>query len=232
MLGAGVMTQSREPMAGRSRISVGETKSAAGFPTIGTSMMKTLMNRRIAPFVVGATAVISLAACGSSSKATVSPGAQPSASTTTTAKGTTAAPLVQAGTTTKLGAVLVDDKGLTLYTLTKNGAPVACTGQCATAWPPLLVPAGTVKVVAATGVTGLGTAAGAGGTLVTAGKLPLYRFSGDSTAGDANGDGIANFGGVWHVVKAPASAVVAPAPTNPPAPTEPATTAPAYGGGY
>jgi predicted lipoprotein with Yx(FWY)xxD motif len=189
-----------------------------------------LMNRGIATLAVGAAALIGLAACGSSSKATVSPGAQPSASTTT--KGTTAAPLVQAASTAKLGAVLVDDNGMTLYTLTKNSAPVDCTGQCAMAWPPLLVPAGTVKVVAATGVTGLGTAAGASGMQVTAGKLPLYRFSGDTAAGDTNGEGIANFGGVWHVVKAPAAAVVAPAPTTSPAPTEPATTTPAYGGGY
>ena len=178
---------------------------------------------------VGAAAVMALAACGSSSKATVSPGAQPSGSTA--AKAASATPVVSATTTTKLGVVLVDAKGMTLYTLTNNGAPVACTGQCAMAWPPLLVPSGTTTVAAATGVTGLGTAPGEGGTQVTSGKLPLYRFSGDTAAGDTNGDGISNFGGVWHVVKAPATAAVAPAPTTPPTTSTPPTTA-SSGYGY
>jgi len=127
--------------------------------------------------------------------------------------------------------VLVDDKGMTLYTLTNNGAPVACTGQCAMAWPPLLVPSGTTTVAAATGVTGLSTAPGEGGTQVTSGKLPLYRFSGDMAAGATNGDGISNFGGVWHVVKAPATAAVAPTPEPTPTTAAPPTTA-SSGYGY
>jgi predicted lipoprotein with Yx(FWY)xxD motif len=119
---------------------------------------------------------------------------------------------------------------MTLYTLTKNGAPVACSGQCATVWPPLLVPAGTTTVAATMGVTGLGTAPGDGGTQVTSAKLPLYRFSGDPAAGDTNGDGINAFGGVWHVVKAPSSAVVAAAPgTTPTTPAPPTTDSSGYG---
>jgi predicted lipoprotein with Yx(FWY)xxD motif len=188
---------------------------------------KQMLKRTIAPMVIGAAAVLALAACGSSSKATVSPGAQPNASTSTIAGSAT--PVVKTGTTAKLGAVLVDGKGMTLYTLTKNGAPVACSGQCAMNWPPLLVPAGTVTVPAAAGVNGLGTAPGTGGTQVTAAHLPLYRFSGDSAAGDTNGNGITAFGGVWHVVMASASSEVAPAPTPAPAATSPTTAASGYG---
>jgi len=146
-------------------------------------------------------------------------------------KGASATPVVGAGTTTKLGVVLVDDKGMTLYTLTKNGAPIACTGQCAMNWPPLLVPSGTTIVAAATGITGLSTAPGSGGTQVTSDKLPLYRFSGDPAAGDTNGDGLSAFGGVWHVVKAPATAAVAPAPATTPTTSAPPTTA-SSGYGY
>ena len=37
--------------------------------------------------------------------------------------------------------------------------------------------------------------------VVTAGGLPLYRFAQDEDSGDAYGEGLATFGGVWHVVK-------------------------------
>jgi predicted lipoprotein with Yx(FWY)xxD motif len=29
---------------------------------------------------------------------------------------------------------------------------------------------------------------------------PLYRFGGDRSKGQANGEGIKSYGGVWHVV--------------------------------
>ena len=94
-----------------------------------------------------------------------------------------------------VGIVLVDANGRTLYTLTNGGQAVACTGTCASVWPPLTVAAGS-KPKGAKGVTKLGVTAGQ----VTAAGLPLYRFSGDSQAGQANGEGINSFGGVWHVV--------------------------------
>lgn len=97
-----------------------------------------------------------------------------------------------------VGTVLVDAKGRTLYTLTNAGQAVACTGSCVAIWPPLLVTAGSTPK-GAKGVTGLGLVPG--GQQVTAARLPLYRFSGDSKAGQTNGEGISSFGGVWHVVK-------------------------------
>jgi predicted lipoprotein with Yx(FWY)xxD motif len=95
-----------------------------------------------------------------------------------------------------LGTVYVDAKGNTLYQLTNAGQAVPCTGGCAAIWPPLLIPAGSTPK-GAKGVSGLGLAAGQ----VTVAGLPLYRFSGDSKVGQANGEGISSFGGVWHVVK-------------------------------
>ena len=38
-----------------------------------------------------------------------------------------------------------------------------------------------------------------GGTMLKAGKWPLYRFAGDAAPGDTNGQGS---GGVWFVVGA------------------------------
>ncbi len=150
--------------------------------------MKIKHARTITLGIVGATvAAFALAACGSSSKATVSPNAQPSATTSTTGAPTTARPAVKVAMVGTVGNVLVDDTGLTLYTLTKDGAPVACTGQCATFWPPLVLPAGTTTAVGDTGVTGLGTMKVSGGLQVTDKGDPLYRFSKDTGPGDRQG---------------------------------------------
>ncbi|MDQ1457618.1 MAG: hypothetical protein QOH28_3238 [Actinomycetota bacterium] len=183
-------------------------------------------------------ALITLAACGSS-KTSVTPAAQPSAPTSTTAptpttkrSGTSSAPVVMTASTAKLGSVLVDGKGMTLYTLTNGGKQVPCTGQCASFWPPLLLPPDTMTALGASGVIGLGTASAAGGLQVTENGARLYRFSIDKAPGDTNGEGISSFGGVWHVVQAGSKA------TTPPVVTSPTTTAPpsattsstAYGG--
>src|SRR5262245_50179629 len=95
-----------------------------------------------------------------------------------------------------LGAVLVDSHKLTLYTFTNNGQAVHCDGQCATSWPPLKLNAGSTPK-AAKGITGIGVAAT--GTQITADGLPLYRYSGDAKSGQANGEDINSFGGIWHV---------------------------------
>jgi len=105
---------------------------------------------------------------------------------------------VTTATVPGMGVVLVDSQGHALYTHTDaNGKAVACTGACATAWPPLTVSAGA-KVKAPKGVKTLATT---GAThQVTSGGLPLYRFSGDAQAKQAKGDGVNAFGGTWHVV--------------------------------
>jgi predicted lipoprotein with Yx(FWY)xxD motif len=98
---------------------------------------------------------------------------------------------------------------MTLYTLTNNGNAVACTGPCATIWPPLTAAPGTTPV--APGVTSIGTSASpTGSQLVTHKGLPLYRFSGDTTPGTTNGEGVDTFGGEWHVVKVAAGPTAAP----------------------
>lgn len=175
------------------------------------------MKMRGVPFVFVAVAAIALAACGSSG----SSGSTAKADTTnpTTPPTASSPPVVKTATNAKLGSLFVDSKGMTLYTLTSSGHPVACTGQCAKFWPPLVLPAGTTTASGTAGVTDLGTASGAGGLQVTEKGAPLYRFSGDMAAGDANGEGIGSFGGVWHVVQASGAG---PATTNAPATNAPA----------
>jgi predicted lipoprotein with Yx(FWY)xxD motif len=139
----------------------------------------------------------------------------------------TSKPTVKIASVSGVGSVLVASNGRTLYTLTKNGEPVACTGACAAEWPPLTVKSGA-EPRGAKGVTGLGTTSG--GNQVTDDGLPLYRFSGDTKSGVAGGEGITDFGGTWHVVKvAKPGSATRDTPTRPAAP---ANSSPSSSSGY
>ena len=76
---------------------------------------------------------------------------------------------------------------------------VTCSGSCLSTWPPLLDPSGA-KPTAGAGVTGkLSTFSSPSGTQVAYNGMPLYTYSGDQSAGQANGQGIQN---VWYAVTA------------------------------
>jgi predicted lipoprotein with Yx(FWY)xxD motif len=113
---------------------------------------------------------------------------------------------IKATESAKLGAILTDATGFTLYTFDtdqEGTGKSACTGGCAGTWPPAITTAAKLEKVA--GLSGeLGTITRDDGSKqITYAGHPLYRFSGDQKAGDTNGDGV---GGVWHAAKA------APAP--------------------
>jgi predicted lipoprotein with Yx(FWY)xxD motif len=131
---------------------------------------------------------------------------------TTPAGAATAKKAVLTASVPGVGAILVDAKGHALYVHTDaNGAAVACTDACMTAWPPLTVAAGA-KVKAPKGVKALGTTSDT--HQVTATGLPLYRFSLDTQAKQAKGDGVNAFGGTWHVVPVKATTTKATPTTN------------------
>jgi predicted lipoprotein with Yx(FWY)xxD motif len=110
--------------------------------------------------------------------------------------GASAAPPATVGQTS-LGQALVDDKGHTLYGLTKDSAGTStCVDACANAWPPVIVQ-GTSVPAGLDGNVFSVIARPDGSHQLKAGKWPLYRFSGDAAAGDVNGQGS---GGVWFVV--------------------------------
>ena len=103
---------------------------------------------------------------------------------------------------TKLGQVLVDSNGLTVYLfLADKGTMSSCNSAgCMQYWPPVLT---TGAPQAGSGVTAslLGTAARADGTTqVTYAGHPLYRFINDKAAGQATGQGVNAFGAPWYVV--------------------------------
>jgi predicted lipoprotein with Yx(FWY)xxD motif len=145
-------------------------------------------------------AVVALAACSSDDKSS-------SSTTKTTApagSGTTAKTVnavVTSANVPKVGTVVVDSQGKTVYTLTdSSGNAVACTGQCLTFWPPVIVVA-PATATGSGGVTGVASVTATGGKQVTIKSLPVYTFSQDPGPGVANGEGITSFGGTWHVVK-------------------------------
>ncbi len=126
-----------------------------------------------------------LAACGAAST-TNSPGTGSGGSTGTT---------VSTGTTS-LGTVLTDAHGLTLYYFLpeKGGSTAACDATCLSAWPPV-VSSGSPN--AASGVTGtLGVVSitynGSAVNEVTYNGWPLHTYSGDSGAGQTNGQNVEN----------------------------------------
>jgi predicted lipoprotein with Yx(FWY)xxD motif len=120
--------------------------------------------------------------------------------------------------------IVVDARGRTLYALSPETVHhLLCRSHaCLEIWRPVTVRSRAVALHAAHGVEGhLALLKRSDGKLqVTLRGLPLYRFSGDSANGEANGDGIRSFGGRWHVV--PAKPAQAPPPTmsspSPPSP--------------
>jgi predicted lipoprotein with Yx(FWY)xxD motif len=109
---------------------------------------------------------------------------------------------------TTLGSILVDGKGRTLYLFQKDQPnQSACSGACVSAWP-VDPSSGTPKAGSGVKASLLSTIKRTdGSTQVTYNKHPLYYYSGDTQAGQQNGQGLNAFGALWYVV-APAGAAV------------------------
>jgi predicted lipoprotein with Yx(FWY)xxD motif len=100
-----------------------------------------------------------------------------------------------------LGMILVDSQGRTLYLFQKDsGTTSACTGACASAWPPLRV-SGQPTVGTGANASLVGTTTRSdGNTQVTYNGHPLYLYVGDKNPGDTNGQGLTAFGGGWFAL--------------------------------
>jgi predicted lipoprotein with Yx(FWY)xxD motif len=180
------------------------------------------MTRRIRPikFLTGAAllalAPIAVAACGGGG-ATAS---------TTPPKAASAPPASVGVANSSLGRILVDSHGRTLYLFSKDSSTMsACSGACASAWPPLTAN-GTPSAVSGANTALLGTVTRPeGASQVTYKGHPLYLFVKDQKPGEANGQGVKAFGGTWFAVSAAggqagqrSSASGAPSPAASPAP--------------
>lgn len=142
-----------------------------------------------------------VAACGSSS------------TTGSGTNATTSPPILKSATMMVNGAsdtVLTNTQGMTLYYLKSDTATkTACTGTCAGIWPPLLF-TGTGSPTSATTLPGtLAVFNSANGQQVEYNGHQLYTYSGDTAAGQTNGEG---FKGVWFVATSSLSGQSAPTP--------------------
>jgi len=153
---------------------------------------------------------LTLAACSSAASPSPAPTATPAEATATPTEPTatppeaTATPTEAAAAYTvnvatgTVGDYLTGEGGTTLYVKQGDSTTATnCTGGCLDSWPPFTVEAGE-QTAAGAGVSGtLATYARPEGTTqVTYNGQPLYYFSGDTAAGDTNGQGLA---GVWSV---------------------------------
>ena len=130
-----------------------------------------------------------------------------------------AKPVAKQAENTALGKIVLTNlKGRTLYSLSaETNGKFICTASCASIWRPLVVPDG----VKPKGPVKLGTVERPDGKTQVAYKgRPLYTFSGDSKAGDVNGEGIKDVG-TWHaaaIAKTPPAPQPEPQPQPPPYP--------------
>ena len=93
-----------------------------------------------------------------------------------------------------MDGILVDAKGMTVYTFDKdtaNSGKSVCNGPCAKLWPPV-APMGMPAAPYSTVTRDDGSA-----QLAYQGK-PLYLYEADKKPGERTGD---NFKDIWHVVK-------------------------------
>jgi len=101
---------------------------------------------------------------------------------------------------TKLGRVLVDGRGRTLYLFEKDeGMASSCYGACASVWPPLT----TGRHATGAGLARVRLAASRrhdGTTEVTVAGHPLYTYVGDRHPGDVTGEGLDQFGAEWYAL--------------------------------
>jgi predicted lipoprotein with Yx(FWY)xxD motif len=171
---------------------------------------------RFAAYAVAALALgIAAAGCGGSSSSSAAPSSGGTNASSGSSGGygygggggssTSPSAVTLKATNSQLGTILVDQDGKTLYLFEADSMNKSnCSGACLSLWPPVMA---NGKATAGSGVTAgmIGTATGS--SQVTYAGHPLYWFSGDTKAGDTNGQGLTDFGGAWYAVSPAGTAV-------------------------
>lgn len=151
---------------------------------------------------------VGVAACGGSSKSSGS--GSSGGGVYSQGSGTKGTPTPAAAATvsikvskTKLGRILTDGSGRTLYLFEKDkGGKPSCFGACAQGWPPLMAK-GSPKLAGGLAMSKLGSSSrGGGARQVTYGDHPLYYFAGDKKPGQTAGEGLKAFGAEWYALSA------------------------------
>jgi predicted lipoprotein with Yx(FWY)xxD motif len=171
------------------------------------------MNRRrgsILTLLAVPVVAIAIAACGGSSSNSSAPAASNASQSTAATSGGT----VSTKSVSGVGTVLVDSKGMALYTNDQDtSSKVACTGQCQSFWIPLKASGGKPTSADSAVQSKLGMLQG----IVTFDGKPLYTFVQDTSPGQVNGNGFQDsFGGktfTWAAATTSGSAASS-APTS------------------
>lgn len=103
----------------------------------------------------------------------------------------------------KLGTILVNAKGLTLYMFVPDRRKrVTCVHTCAAIWPPVKLPkGGKIRTTGRAKASLLGNDRDpTGGRVVTYNKWPLYTYLSDKRPGQATGQALKLNGGLWYVL--------------------------------
>ena len=158
---------------------------------------------------------IAAAGCGGSNSSSATPASETNASSGSAGAygsgggGSSSSPssaVTVKAVSSPLGTILVDQDGKTLYLFEADSMNKSnCSGGCLTLWPAVTA---NGKATAGNGVSAgmIGTATGS--SQVTYAGHPLYWFSGDTAAGDTNGEGLTDFGGAWYAVSPAGKSVV------------------------
>ena len=121
-----------------------------------------------------------------------------STSSKAAARHAAAGATVQTKKLKKLGVVLVNSKGFTLYMFVPDHRKkVTCKGACAAIWPPLKVKKGQKPTAGGAAKKKL---LGTYGRVVTYNRWPLYTYVTDTKPGQHTGQGVNNNGGKWYVL--------------------------------
>ena len=145
--------------------------------------------------------------CGGTTPSTASASPSPRPSASPSPSPVTTKAMIQGATNTRLGKILVDGRGMTVYLFAGDtGHDSTCYGDCVRFWPPVLTTGAPLAGAGAKAAL-LGTTTRTDGSLqVTYAGHPLYRFDLDSP-GDAIGQGVNGFGGLWWVVSPSGAAI-------------------------
>jgi predicted lipoprotein with Yx(FWY)xxD motif len=155
-------------------------------------MTAMFLQHRVARALVGfAGLAVAAAACGGSSS-----GGGNTQTVGTGSGGSTTAPASDLQTHSGPdGKFMTDDQGRTVYIFSKDTSSTStCSGSCATEWPAYME----------------------NGSQVVFKGHPLYFFANDTSAGDMNGQGLDDFGGLWTAVTPGGTALSASQPSSSP----------------
>jgi predicted lipoprotein with Yx(FWY)xxD motif len=98
----------------------------------------------------------------------------------------------------KLGTILVNSRGLTLYMFEPDHQKrVTCKGSCLALWPLLKLKKGQKPTAGGAAKKSL---LGMDGLVVTYNRWPLYTYVGDRKPGQATGQRLNQSGGLWYVL--------------------------------